>query len=78
MINTGSSPEMRAKVDEWGIGLNVEAEEPHILADAILELADDPGRCAEMGANARRVAEEKFDQEHSYQVIVDLVKSLVS
>ena len=78
MINTGSSPEMRAKVDEWGIGLNVEAEEPRILADAILELADDPDRCAEMGANARRVAEEKFDQEHSYQVIVDLVKSLVS
>ena len=77
MINTGSSPEMRGKLEEWGIGLNVEAEDPRALADAILELTSDPERRAQMGERARKVAEEQFDQKRSYQVIVELVKSLL-
>ena len=77
MINTGSSPEMRGKVEEWGIGLNVVAEDDQELALAILKLAIDPEGRAQMGARARKVAEERFDQAHSYQVIVDLIRSLV-
>ncbi len=77
LINTGSSPEMRGKVDEWGIGVNVVAEDAQLLADVILKLAADPEMCAQMGVRARAVAEERFDQAHSYQVIVDLVRSLV-
>jgi glycosyltransferase involved in cell wall biosynthesis len=77
MINTGSSPEMRGKVDEWGIGVNVVAEDAQVLADAILKLAADPEMRSQMGSRARAVAEERFDQAYSYQVIVDLVRSLV-
>ena len=78
MINTGSSPEMRGKVDEWGIGLNVWAEDERELADAILKLAGDPEGCASMGARAREVAEMYFDQERSYRPIVELVRSLIA
>ena len=77
MINTGSSPEMRGKLDEWGIGVNVVAEDEQVLAEAILMLAGNPDLCAEMGARARKVAEEQFDQARSYQVIIELIGSLV-
>lgn len=78
LINTGSSLEFRTKVEADGFGVNVPAGDPASLAEAILALASDPDRCAAMGAVGRRIAEEQFDQEHSYQVIVDLIRSLVN
>lgn len=77
LINTGSSPEFRAKVEADGFGVNVPAGNPDALARAILALASDPTRCRAMGAAGRRIAEEQFDQEHSYGVIVDLIRDLV-
>lgn len=77
LINTGSSPEFRAKVEADGFGVNVPAGNPDALAQAILALASDPARCQAMGAAGRRIAEEQFDQEHSYGVIVDLIRDLV-
>ena len=77
LVNTGSSPEFRAKVESDGFGVNVEAEDANALADAMLELANDPGRRAEMGRRARTVAEEQFDQERSYRTIVNLIRDLV-
>ena len=78
MINTGSSPEFRAKVEADGFGVNVVAEDAQVLADAILELAADPARCAEMGTRGRAIAETQFDQDASYQAIVDLVRRLTA
>ena len=77
LINTGSSPEFRAKVENDGFGVNVVAEDAQLLADAILNLVGNPDQCAEMGQRARRIAEEQFDQEHSYLAIVELIRSLV-
>ena len=77
MINTGSSPEFRAKVEADGFGVNVEAEDPNQLASAILDLVGDDEKRAAMGLIARRIAEEQFDQPTSYQAIVELVRSLV-
>ena len=78
LVNTGSSPEFRAKVDADGCGVNVEAEDATILADALMELEGDPKRCAEMGTIARRIAEQQFDQRTAYQAIVELVRSLTA
>ena len=78
MINTGSSPEFRAKVEADGFGLNVPAEDPKALADALEELVHNPSRRKMMGAKARAVAEEQFDQPRSYQAIVDLIRSLTN
>lgn len=77
MINTGSSPEFRAKVETDGFGVNVEAENADALAAAILDLASDEKKRLAMGAIARRIAEEQFDQPTSYQAIVELIRSLV-
>ena len=77
MINTGSSPEFRAKVEADGFGINVEAENAEVLAAALLSLAGDDVLRAEMGTVARRIAEEQFDQPTAYQAIVELVRSLV-
>lgn len=77
MINTGSSPEMRAKTDADGFGVNVVAEDVAELAAAIEALmADDEAR-AVMGARARQVAETEFDRPQSYEVIVELLESLL-
>ena len=76
MINTGSSPEMRGKVDSGGFGVNVEAEDVALLAGAIKALAEQPGACRIMGTRARRLAESQFDQDVAYQEIVKLVQSL--
>lgn len=77
MINTGSSPEFRAKVASDGFGINVEAEDPEALADAMEELARNSSMRKIMAAKGRRIAEQQFDQPHSYQAIVDLIRKLI-
>lgn len=77
MINTGSSPEFRAKVASDGFGINVEAEDPAALADAIEELARNSSLRKIMAAKGRRIAEQQFDQPRSYQAIVDLIRKLL-
>jgi len=76
MINTCSSPEFRAKVDADGFGVNIEAEDAKILADAILKFADNPKLCKNMGQKARQIAEEQFDRPKSYQRIQELIEKL--
>lgn len=77
MINTGSSPEFRAKVETDGFGMNVEAENPQALADALTQLAGHDSMRKIMGAKARSVAEREFDQPHAYRAIVDLLRTLL-
>ena len=77
LINTGSSPEFRAKVTADGFGVNVEAENPRALADELAKLAGHPSLRKIMGTKARTVAEREFDQPHSYQTIVDMLRTLL-
>lgn len=77
MINTGSSPEFRAKVSAGNFGINVDAESSADLADAIERLAKNPSKRKIMGARARRIAETEFDQSTAYQKIVNLIQTLV-
>ena len=77
MINTGSSPEFRAKVTADGFGLNVEAESPEALANTLEELARNASLRKIMGARGRAVAEREFDQRTSYLAIVNLLRNLL-
>lgn len=77
MINTCSSPEFRKKVEADGFGMNIEAEDKLILADAILELYQDEPRRKRMGEKARKIAEEQFDRPNSYEKIVELMETLM-
>lgn len=77
MINTCSSPEFRAKVEKDGFGINVEAEDKILLADAVLELYCNAGEREIMGKKARQIAQEQFDRPNSYKMIVDLMEELM-
>ncbi len=43
-------------------GFVVPPDQPEALAKAVLRAAEDPARLAEMGANGRRLAEERYDR----------------
>lgn len=77
MVNTGSSPEFRAKVSADGFGVNVEAEDVRALADALAKLAHSASLRKIMGAKGRAVAEREFDQPQSYRTIVNLIRNLL-
>ena len=77
MINTGSSPEMRRKTETDGFGVNVWAEDVEQLAQVLGALAFDEDLRKAMGAKARAIAEEQFDQGQAYKRIVALVDDLI-
>lgn len=78
MINTCMSPEFRGKVEADGFGVNIEPEDSAVLANAVLELKNQPEMRQRMGANARRIAESEFDRPVSYQRIIELIGKLTS
>lgn len=49
-------------IDEYGAGWVDETHSASAVADALLDLADDPERAARAGIAARRMAEEHFDR----------------
>lgn len=77
MINTCMSPEFRAKVETDGFGINIMPEDAQILADAVWELHEDKERCAEMGKQARRIAQEQFDRPVAYRKIEEMIRHLI-
>ncbi len=77
MVNTCSSPELRALIEAEGVGLSIEAEDVAVLVAAIEELCDNPDACRDMGLKARTIAEERFDRPRSYRKIAELVERLV-
>lgn len=76
MINTCMSPEFRAKVEEDGFGVNIMPEDTKVLADAIIDLYENPEKCKIMGDKARKIAEEQFDRPKAYQRIQELIERL--
>ena len=76
MINTLENRECCTLISKNNVGINVSAEEPNKLAKAIEILYSSKEKCDEMGSNARRLAENKFDRETSYREIMNLVMSL--
>jgi len=77
LINTGSSREFCEKVSMQGFGVNIEAEDPAALAEAIQELYSHDRIRMIMGEKARAIAEREFDQKQSYGKIVKLIDSLL-
>lgn len=77
MVNTSPSPEFGLKVAQDDFGVNVEPEQPDLLAQALDQLLSDEPERMRMGMNAREVAEEQFDRAKSYQATLKLVESLI-
>lgn len=77
IVNTGSSPEFRDKIEREGIGINVEAEDVQALADALESLIQNPSLRKIMGTRCRYLAEKEFNQPVSYLRIVNLIRGLL-
>lgn len=74
VLNTQESPEYRALVEEYRMGFNCENSSAEDLAEKLLRLLEDPALRAEMGRNARRCAEERFDRKSSYSALVRMAE----
>lgn len=73
VLNTQESQEYRALVDEYHMGFNCINGDSDGLAIRIKELVDDYKLRVQMGENARRCAEEKFDRNKTYKIIEDIL-----
>lgn len=78
MINTGSSPEFRHKVETDGFGINVQAEDAQALSAALIALMEDDKAAEIMSKKARFIAETQFDQKESYKAIVAFIQELIA
>lgn len=74
VVNTQDSAEYRALIEAYGMGINCPNGDAEAMAKALERLVKDETLRREMGANARRCAEEKFDRAHSYQALVRLIE----
>ena len=74
VINTQECKEYRDLVDEYHMGFNCRNSDPEDMAAKILELLDDAELRIEMGVNARKCAQEKFDRKNSYSRIIKVIE----
>lgn len=74
VVNNQESKEYRKLVEDYQIGFNVEVANPVEMAEKIEELYKDKGLRERLGANNRKLAEEKFDRKHTYKEIKDLIE----
>ena len=73
VLNTQDSDEYRALVDGYRMGFNCRNGDAEDLAEKLGKLMDDADLREEMGRNARRCAEEKFDRAKTYRKLADVI-----
>ena len=78
VINTQECEEYRQLIDDYRMGFNCANNNPADLAEKIERLALDANLRRDMGENARRCAEEKFDRSKTYREIVDAIDRLLA
>ena len=76
-VVTTDVPGCRDAIEPGVTGLLVPARDARALADAVLELAIDPGRRQAMGAAGRRLAEQAFDIKKVVQAHLDIYAQLM-
>lgn len=76
VVNTQECPEYRDLVEQYRCGINCPVGQWQPVADALEQLMDEEALRKEMGINARRLAEEKFDRDKTYERIVEFVKEV--
>lgn len=69
IVSTQENEEFRKLVDNYHMGFNCESSDAADLAEKIKILVDDEKLRNEMGRNARRCAEEKFDRASTYHLL---------
>lgn len=73
IVSTQENLEYRNLIDEYMMGFNCNNNDSIDLADKIRQLVSDKNLRKQMGKNARRCAEEKFDRFVSYKKLTQLI-----
>ena len=77
VINTQNSTEYCALVEGYQMGFNCVGTGARDVADKIALLMQDADLRAQMGKNARRCAEEKFNRIHTYPLLVQTIRKFL-
>lgn len=77
VINTQNSLEYCKLIEDYYMGYNSVQRTPEDLANKIEKLMRNKELRLEMGKNARKCAEEKFDRAQTYKKLVEAVKQLL-
>jgi len=68
--------EVRRIVEEADCGLLVDVTDPAAIADAAHRLLTDSAEAARLGANGRRIVEEKYNWGREETILLDAFRSL--
>lgn len=68
----------RQLVEEAQAGVVIEPDDPQALADAVVELADDPGKCRQLGQEARAFVARHYDRSVLAQRYLELLGKVSS
>jgi len=77
-VVTTDVPGCRDAIEDGVTGLLVPVRSAEAIANAVLELLDDPQRCKEMGEAGRERAEERFDVKQVVAEHMDIYEELLS
>lgn len=72
-VVTTDLPGCRDAIEHGTNGLLVPPRDPQALADAILEILDDPEKLAAMSSAAREIAERKYDVRRVNAALIDVM-----
>lgn len=78
VLNTQESTEYRKLVDDYNFGFNCENSNSIDLAEKLIILYKDESLRKEMGKNNRKVAEEKFDRNTTYETIIKTINEEIN
>lgn len=73
VVNTQESEEYRTLVEQYNMGINCNSGNVQQIAKALTYLTDHSEERKNMGRNARKCAEEKFNRQQTYEEIIDLI-----
>ncbi|OUQ19841.1 glycosyltransferase family 4 protein [Lachnoclostridium sp. An138] len=76
VLNTQENVEYRKLVNVYKMGINCKNNDEYDLADKIEILLKDEHMRKEMGSNARKCAEEKFDRKKTYKKIIRIINEV--
>ena len=77
VVSTQESNEYRELIRKYQMGFNCQNNNAEDLANKLKILIEDKNKAIEMGKNARKCAEEKFDRNNTYQDLKKIILNSV-
>lgn len=74
VVNTQNSQEYRDLIDEYEAGFNCENGNSKDVADKLQILINDKKMRKKIGRNNRKLAEERFDRDKTYNKIIEVIE----